>query len=239
MMRTILFTLLLGGLAALPAMAQDNDDTRRTVSVSGEGTARAAPDMATVRFGVVTEADDPEAARQQNAESAREAMNAVRELGVPEEDMRLETLRLQPRYEYDNDRRRREIIGYEATREVVVELDSLDLLPTVVAQVVERGANRLSGVQYDLRDRDSVRNEALQEAVTKARDKARLLAESLDAGLGRVLQISEQNYDFPRPFVRMEAAMAADQQAAAPEPEAFAAGEIEVNATVQVVFELE
>ena len=236
---SVVAALLLCSLFVPAAFAQDNDAARRTISVSGEGAVRAAPDRATVRFGVVTEAQAAEAAREQNATAARQALNAVRDLGVPENKIRLETLRLQPRYEYDEDRRSREQVGFQAVREVSVEVDSMDLVPTLVAQVVQQGANTLQGVQYDLQDRTAVRNEALQEAAADARGKADLLAEALGATRGEVLQINEQSFDFPRPMMRMDMAMQESARGGAPEPEAYAAGEIEVAATVQLVFALE
>ncbi len=224
----------------LPAQAQDPmmQSKERTVSVSGEGVVRAVPDQATVRFGVVTRAEDPEEARRLNAAAAREAMNAVRALGVDERKMRLETLSLQPAREYNPQTRRYDEVGFEAARQVVVELDDLEKLPTLVADIVQRGANRLDGVAYELKDRDQARDEALRKALTNARDKARLMAATLDVKLGPVLTIAEQSFDFPRPVLRMEAAMAVSKDAS-PEPEAYAAGEIEVRAVVQVVFALQ
>ena len=239
-------TLLLSLSAnAVPAAAQQNGSgmqarhhgPTRTVTVSGEGTARAAPDEATVRFSIVTEAETAEAAREQNAEASSNALNAAREL-VPEENVRLETLRLQPRYDYDQDEGERRLVGYEAMRTAVVEVDDLEVLPRLVALVVERGANRLEGIQYDLSDRAPVRREALQEAATDARDKAQVLAQSLGVAVGEVVQISEQGYQSPRRYQEVTvSAMRSD--AAQSEPDAYAAGQIEVTATVQVTFALE
>ncbi|PSR00436.1 MAG: SIMPL domain-containing protein [Bacteroidetes bacterium QS_9_68_14] len=246
--RPFLFALCAGCVALLlspaaPVVAQDGGDMQarhhgpqHTVTVSGEGSARAAPDEATVRFGVVTEAQTAEAARSQNAEASSRAMNAAREL-VDEDQIRLETLRLQPRYDYSNDER--ELIGYEAERTAVVEVDDLDVLPRLVARVVERGANRLEGISYDLSDRASVRREALQEAARDARDKAQTLAQSLDVSVGEVVQISERDYDAPQPRFRARAMAGDAEQAATPEPDAYAPGEIEVSADVQVTFALE
>lgn len=200
----------------------------------------AAPDQATVRFGIVSQAPTAEAARAQNAKAAKGAMNAVRELDVAEEKMQMEGLRLQPRREYNPQTERREEKGFEATRRVVVELDDLERLPRLVAEVMQRGANRLEGIDYALSDRSSIRDEALQTAASNAREKARLLVHALDASLGSVQQITEENFGFdqPQPRVRMEFAKSA-QAVAEPQPDAYAAGEIEVTARVQVVFELE
>jgi len=211
----------------------------RTVSVQGEGSVPVAPDRAIVRFGVVSRAETAEGARAQNAEASSRALNAVRGLGVPDARIRMERLQLQPRREYNRETRTHEEKGYEATRQVVVEIDSLDLLPTVVTRGVQQGANRLDGIQYDLQDRQAVRNDALRRAAESAREKAQLLAETLGASLGVVQRINEQNFDFPSPIVRMEAAAMKTADQAAPEPDAYAAGEIEVSATVQVTFRLQ
>lgn len=249
MQRRLTFSALMGLamllLGTAPAVAQDLGDllsgrAGRTVHVTGEGTVRVEPDQATIRFGVVTQAQDPEAAREQNAEAAKNALNAVRDLGVPERKIRLETLRLEPVYEYDDQRRTREIVAYEAVRTMVVELDDLEMLPTLVARVVQQGANRLLGLEYGLENRTQARNQALQEAVKDAQAKAELLANTLDEEIGRVVQIEEQHVDFPRPVIEMSTrGVETAQDAAAPEPEAYAAGEIEVRALVRVVFALE
>lgn len=231
------FALLLTSLAVAPAAAQDDD--RAAVTVSGEGTVTAQPDQAVVRFGVVTQAETAQEARTQNAEAAKNAMNAVRALDISDEKMRMESLRLQPRREYNPDTKRHEEKGYEATRQVVVEVDRLDVLPQLVADVVQGGANRLDNIDYQLSDRSQFRNDALREAAQTAQEKARLLAETLGTELGTVRTINEQNFDFVRPqpqMARMEMAKTAD--AAQAEPEAYAAGEIEVSAQVQVVFDL-
>lgn len=237
----VLLTLLVScGAMATAAWAQTPEVTPRVISVSGEGVVRVEPDMAVVRFGVVTAADTPEDARRRNAEAAAEVLNAVRELGVPERKIQLQVLRLQPRHVYNEQTRRMEEAGFEAIRQVVVELEDLEKLPDLVARVVQEGANRLESVAYDVQDRDAARDEALRDAVAKARQKAALIAETLEVQLGPVQRADEQGFSFPQPIVRMdvqESAMAKD--VAAPEPEAYAAGEIEVRATVQVVFAIQ
>lgn len=230
----------LGLLLTPVARAQNQPNAPdRTINVSGEGTVRVAPDMATVRFGIVTEADDPEVARKQNAEAASAAMNAVRDLGIPKERIQLETLQLQPKREYDPETRQYKEKGFEAVRQVSVEVHDLEQLPTLVARVVQQGANRLQGIEYDLQDRTDARNDALRAAAMNAREKAQLLAETVGVQLGAVRSISEQSLDFPRPVFRATLDMAkAEASQAAPEPDAYSAGEIEVKANVQVVFDL-
>ncbi len=235
-----LSTLIFSILLAVPVQAQTSDSPSRTVRVSGEATVKTAPDQATVRFGIVTRAKTAEAARAQNAEAAKGAMNAVRELDVPESKIRMEMLRLQPRREYNPKTEEREEKGYEASRQVVVEVSDLEQLPTLVTRVVQSGANRLEGIDYGLSDRASLRNDALRTAAQNARDKAELLATTLGAELGPVQQIQEQSFGFNEPSPRVQMQFSSkSMEDSAPEPDAYAAGEIEVNATVQLVYVLQ
>ena len=226
-------------VSAANAQMHDHPPLQRRVSVSGEGIVRVLPDMATVRFGVVTVAMDPQEATRLNTQAAADAMNAVRKLGIEERLIRLETLRLQPHREWDEDRRRFEEKGYEAVREVTVELHDLDKLPQLIADVVQKGANRLNQIEYELREKDAARNEALREAVINAREKAQLLASTLGETLGRVEQVNEQSFDFPRPIYRAEMAQAAPAKDDMANPDAFAAGEIEIRVNVHTTFYLE
>ena len=97
----VLATMVTGSFSNNYIMAQSVNSETRMVTVSGEGVVNIVPDMATVRFGIVVNDKDPEEARRINAETAREAMNSIRELGIPESKLSLQTLRLQPLREYD------------------------------------------------------------------------------------------------------------------------------------------
>lgn len=233
---SFLFSLL---LLALPAMAQTSaSPDARTITVSGVGTVEAEPDEATVQFAVVTRAETAEDARRQNAEAAEQAMNAVRALGVAERKIQLLTLRLDEDWEYRNNERIRK--GYIARRDVKVTVEDLDLVPRLVAEVVEQGANELGGIQYGLQNREAVEDEALREALARARQKAGLMAAALDASLGRGRQVVEGGVHIPQPppvmYARAEMAMDAG---GGDHAGAYAAGEITVRATVSVTFELE
>ena len=131
--------------------------------------------------------------------------------------------------------------GFKATRDLVVVVEDLDVLPTVISQIVQNGVNRLNGVSYGLQKKDEVRDRALVLAVRRAKQKAELMAQTLDANLGEVLKINEQSFTMPSPMLNMESSprLMMAKSDAAPEPEAFAAGEIEVKAVVQVVFQLQ
>lgn len=242
-MKSFILSIVVSIVALMPASARQTQtqEVQRTVTVSGESVVRVLPDQATVRFGIVSRDRRPEKAQQKNDEASRDAMNAVRRLGIEERKMRLQSLQLQPDNQYNSDTQTWEQVGFIATREVEVILDDLDLLPSVVQQIVAEGANRLNGVSYGLADETTVRVSALEKAALNAKAKASLLATTLDATLGPVLTINEQGVYVPRPDIMLRAqameGVMADVQAP-PDPSSYAAGEIEVRATVNLVFSL-
>lgn len=209
----------------------------RTVSVSGMGTVHVLPDQATVRFGVVSVHDDAEFARALNAKAAAKSMDSIKRLNVEERKIKLDVLRLEPNRVFDEQTRRTIEKGFRATREVSVELEDLDLLPQLIANVVGEGANRIQGITYGLQDQRKVELEAIELAIVDAKSRADVMVRTLDAKLGIILSIAEQGVSVPRPALLFERAISSDKmQSNAATPEAFASGEIEVTANVTLVF---
>lgn len=235
-MRFLLLSLLLP-LLAMSAQAQMNPAPPRTLSVSASDTVRVMPDRVIVRFAVVSRGQEADAVRRQNEQAARDALNAVRQAGIPERQIQLRGLRLEEEVEYRNGRRVR--IGFIARRDVEVTIDEMDRLPAVVARVSEAGANELGGIDYQLRDRRSAEDEALRRAATRAREKADVLAATLGASIVGVHSVSESGTSVPQPPMPMMAMRMEAADASAGEPEAYAAGEIIIRAAISVAFELD
>ncbi|WP_245771926.1 SIMPL domain-containing protein [Rhodothermus profundi] len=234
--------LVIGALPSLAALGQvvrvgTETPAVPTITVQGEGVVRVQPDRATLRFAIVTRDLDPERARQRNAEAARRALNAIRTLGIEPRYLHLETLTLHPVREYNPSRRQWEEKGYEVRRVLRVELTDLDRLPAVVALAVQRGANRLQGIQYDVSNREEIRIAALQAAVQNAREKARQMLTVLNREVGNPIRVTEQALEFPRPVWRADLAALRTTEAS-PEPEAYAVGDIEVRARVEITFSI-
>jgi hypothetical protein len=236
----ILFAGCTSSQPSIAQTAQPMEKWQRTVTVGGQGKATAVPDKATVWFGIVTRAEDPELARERNAKTAADAMNAIRAMGVEERKLKLQSLRIQPVQEYNPSTQQYIEKGYEAYRDLAVEVEDLELLPRLIAEIVQKGANRLNNIQYGLKDDAAFRNEALVEAVQEARAKAELMATTAGAKLGAVLIIQEEGFSMPVPMVAMDMAAAPMMKATreTAEPDAYAAGEMEVSTSVRITYAL-
>jgi uncharacterized protein YggE len=87
----------------------------------------------------------------------------------------------------------------------------------------------VSGVRFDLKQRDRLEREALRLAVADARARAEAAAAGAGMTLGGVLRIDEQRAAGPEPRPVMMAMRADVQEKAAPP---IAAGELEIRVVV-------
>jgi uncharacterized protein YggE len=207
---------------------------RPSVRAVGEATVSARPDQARIDIGVVTQAPTAQAAATLNAKQLDGVLNDLRTaLG---KSVRLQTtsFSLQPDYRHPRDGGRPTITGYTARNIVQVETNDLGSVGKLIDLVTQSGANTIQGLHYMLRDPQAVREQALQEAVKKARANADAMASALGVKIVRVLSIEQSESPPVRPMMAM--ARMAEMAAAPPTP--TEPGTIDVSANVVLTVEL-
>ena len=222
--------------ACMIGLAVPGHAAERTITVTGIGTASAAPDILTVNIGV--EASGKDAAGTMRAVNARAGavLDVARSLGVAPRDMQTGGVSLSPIY--DNQRntngsnREPRIVGYRAANTVMIRLRDLDTAGEAVGALVEAGANRLNGLSFGFADATALTDQARRNAVADARRKAELYAEAAGVALGPVLTIQEQGGGGPRPML-MARSMDAMESAVPLER-----GENSISAQVHTVWEI-
>ncbi|MBI4128843.1 MAG: SIMPL domain-containing protein [Parcubacteria group bacterium] len=178
----------------------------RNFTVSGDGKAFAVPDVAQFEFSVITEGGkDIAKLQQENTDRVNGAIAFLRKNNVEEKDIRTYDYRVDPRYQYyscppEGACPPQEIVGYTVTQTVSVKVRKYEAVGTLLAGVVQNGANSVSQLAFILDDPTKVQNEAREEAITKAKTKADALARAGDFALGRLLSIEETGTSPPRPF---------------------------------------
>lgn len=219
--------LLLG-----PGLAVADDDPDGTLTVNGQGSVQAAPDMAEITVGVVTQAKSAREALSANNEKAADVLAFLRKSGVAEKDMQSTNLSISPQY---NNRRngepvQPEIIGYVVNNNLRIAVRELDGFGAILDGVVTSGANNVNGIRFDVSNRAALEREATALAVKDALARARNIAGAADVKLGKPITISEGGgYRPPQPF------LARAESAAVP----IATGELSIGASVSVVFEID
>jgi uncharacterized protein len=214
-------------------------DTIPVLTVSGSGTARVAPDEATVRLGVVAQAQSARAAQDQVNRAANAVLDAIQKLGIKAEDVQTSGLSLSPLYSQNNrpgaESQAPRITGYQANNSVTVRMDDLTKVGPVIDAGLGAGANTLDGVDFDLRNDEAARSQALTSAARSARAKAETLAKALGLRLGEILEVAEGGVSITPPPVPRIARMAmAESMGSTP----VSAGQVEVEASVTLRFRI-
>ncbi|PPS78910.1 SIMPL domain-containing protein [Streptomyces sp. MH60] len=197
------------------------------ISVFGSGTVRAEPSLARVRPAVDVLEPSPEQAFQRAGEAVARLREVLRRHGVP--DASVSGSRLNLSSEYNGHGGGRTLLGYRCQASYAVETGALDDLERLIADVVDAGAHRIDGVEFDVRDKQALLDEARRRAVAAARRKAQVYAEAADARLGPVLHIQD---------VESEPVAAFRASAGGGPPGALAPGAVEVSARVVLGFSL-
>lgn len=202
----LILVLLVVGYAAISyANSYGKSVYPPAFSVSGEGEVVAVPDIAKFSFGVVTQGGNDVAALQEdNTGKVNSAIEFLKSQGVEEEDIKTSQYNISPRYNFNDSRlvngsRSDQIIGYTVTQSVEVTIRDFADIGTILSGVVENGANTVSDFRFTFDDPAEITNEARKQAIEDAKRKARLMAESGDFRIGRLLSIEESGFT-PYPY---------------------------------------
>lgn len=236
--------LLLIAAVFQPAKAQerivirDEQQLRRTITVTGNGEVSAAPDHAVVRLGATAQAEDAAAAQTQVNEIMQKALSAIEKVSIPRKSIRTSGLTLSPIYASPKDRNNsteQKIIAYRAHNTIEVTVENIKLVGEVIDAGLKAGANRLEGVSFGLRDDLEERTTALTKAVDEARAKARTVARALDVPLGNVREVVEGGVHILRQerYAMARGMMAADAMQTPVEP-----GEVRIQASVTIHYDI-
>ncbi|WP_428928378.1 SIMPL domain-containing protein [Marinibacterium sp. SX1] len=227
------FALMVGLAAGLAAQVTPGearaDSPLREITVSGQGSVAAGPDMATITIGVTEQADEARDAMQQASVSVSAILERLGEMGIDPSDIQTRRLTVNP--VWSNRRSGDEpaqITGFVASNAISLRIRDLSSLGGVLDQILAEGANDFGGLQFSLQDPEPLVNDARRAAVADAMAKAQLYAEAAGVTLGPVQSLSEQGGN-PRPMM-ME--MAAARDVSVP----VAQGEVTVESSVTMVF---
>ncbi|MFJ2237148.1 SIMPL domain-containing protein [Streptomyces sp. NPDC087859] len=225
-----------GAAAAGPAVSAARVmSAPATVTVTGEGSAVAKPDIAVVGAGVEVTAKTTQAALNAQNEAAAALLKAVRAQGIADADIRTENVSLSPVYDYQDGEST--LRGYRAAQSFSIKVREVAATGALITAVTEAtgDAGRIDSVVFDLEDRRPLQARARKAAYRDAHAKATQYAELGGHRLGRLVSLSEggTGYVLPVPPV------AGDAPGAGIGAVPLAPGEIRATASVTAVYALD
>ena len=233
-MRVIALCLLLATTLSCQA-DETGGPAAALISVAGQGSVAAAPDMASITVGVASQAEDARSAVAAN-NAAMAALNKTLDgFDIEARDRQSRGFNVQPRY--DNRRNTNgmpEIAGYSVSNQVTIRVRDLDRLGDLLGAVVDSGGNTINSLSFGNSNADALLDEARKLAVENARHKAELYADAAGGKLGRTVSIAEAGASVPRPeLYQGSVRMMAASDMSVP----ISSGENEIRATVNAVYE--
>lgn len=201
------------------------------LTISADGKAEAAPDMASVSLGVMTEAQTAAAALAANATRMNALTQSLRRAGIAERDIQTSNLSVSPQYAYVENQPPR-LTGYQASNTVNARVRNLANVGRAIDGAVAAGGNTVNGISFSHANPDAQLDAARRAAAAEARRRADLYATAFGLRVHRTVAISEGGgYSPPMPV--MFAARMADAAQTPVSP-----GEIETRVTLSVTYEL-
>jgi uncharacterized protein YggE len=210
----------------------------RSIIVSAEGRATVAPDLARLSFAVISEGEDPEKLQVDNSKKMNASIDFIKAQGIDPKDIQTANYNLQPRYEYDEKKRKSFISGYTLSQTVNVRIRDFDKISPILAKLPSLGINQINGVNFEVEDPDKYLNSAREEAFKRAYEKAAAMAKQNKARLGRVVTFSEGFGGGPVPYPRFLEAAAYGKGGLDMAPPPIEPGSEEISVTVSVTYEL-
>jgi uncharacterized protein len=214
-MKAKLFVALLALLAPLSVQSQDILPTTASVSqivVVGHGEVKVSPDRASIQISVQTRAPTAAAASAQNATSQQAVLNALRTLGLGNDQLSTANYNVSPEQRYQEGKDP-VIVGYSVTNTILVEVRKLTQVGAVIDAALSHGANMINSLQFFSSNTEVARRTAIAQAIEKARADADAAARAAHGALGGLLELNIAAYatNPPRPMVMFRAAAGAAQ----------------------------
>jgi len=226
--------LVLGGAAVAQQPGQPSlkiEPTNRTLALSATDGVSVEPEVAILHIGFETAPTDAKSAYAAGSRKSNAIMDALKQAGVEESDIRSVSQYLSPDYTYPKQHR------YTLTQQWTVRCT-----PARAAELldiaVDAGATSSGEIDWTVKDEKALADQALNRTTARLRESAETLAHGMGVKLGVLLYTSNEvtSRFMPAPMTAQFAFKAKADNTA---PLAVAPQKVSREATVYAVFTIE
>ena len=216
-------------------------DTVNTITVTETGEIYTKPDLVLASFSVITEAETVSEALSVNTENMNSIIDFVKSQGIEEKDLKTTSFNIYPRYEYLDDggyySSERVLVSYEVSQNLQVKIRDLEIIGFIIEGATAAGANNVGDLQFTVDDQEDLKKQARNQAIDKAKGKAKELASDLDVKLIRIVDFSESSYSPVYDYAK-ELSSTMGIGGGGPEVPQIESGESKITVTVSVTYEI-
>ncbi len=210
------------------------DQMAPTITVSGNGTASASPDLRSVDLTMTATGATSNAAQDAQSVKMTSLLTSLEALAIADADIKTFNYSVYPTYDYDQSPAA--ITGYEASQTVTVTMRDAQLVASVLQVAGDNGITSINDVALTIEDTSALEAEARVEALAEARSQAQSIADAMGATLGKPVSYYESTGgSYPTYYSKEMMGMGSADSAMPTIPE----GENEVTMSVTVTYAIE
>ncbi len=230
----LILAVVLSACGVAAAQAPQQQPPLRTLTVTGNGEIKVDPDRASIYIGVHTEDPDAKAAVSKNTAQTTQVIDALKAMGIDPKDIQTSNYSVYPQQNYGPDN---QVKGttFMVDNTVNVTVRDLNKLGDILSEAANVGANNISGIQFDLSNKDTAMNDARSQAIAQGKQIATEMAKAAGVTLGEIQSMSFSG-GVPSPIFMSKDAFA--REAAAPAVP-VSPGQIDISADVTIVFAIQ
>lgn len=234
------FTLSIAFILSAPfivAVEHSNEMNFPHLVVRGESLLFKPADQLEISVGVMTEDVNPQKALQSNNEKMEQVVKELNGAGLTSKEYRTGQFQIRPVYTNPPQNApidwKQKIDHYEVTNSLHIKTENLPWAGKFLSVASQAGSNQIDHIQFNLKEPRQYRAEAIQKATENAIADAKVLAEAAQVKLikARYVALDPNVNHFSAPRLMM-AKMGT--QGDVP----LEAGDVEVRAAVEMIFEI-
>ncbi len=194
------------------------------IIVIGEGEVFVTPDTAIIYVGVETIDTNLSTAQNENSNIVNNLITILKDNNISENDIKTKEFNIYQKHDYSQGEK---FTGYFISTNLEFKTKELNNIGTIINQLIENGVNKFNGINFTLEKFDDAYNQALENALENAKNKAfSLYNKELN-----IIKIVEEKNNIVCLRNNMGYAQAIN------EITKFMKGELKINATISVIFE--
>lgn len=179
-----------------------NSQQENLLTITGTGTIKALPDLISITVGVETQGQTANETLRENSDKMNAVIDSIVKLGVDKQNISTSSFYLYPIYIYKENESPK-LVGYRVSNTVTVTISKFDLAGKIIDESVKSGANEVTGVSFLFSDslKSQLENQAIENAVNDARNKAEVALKPLNMKIIGVKSIQINRGYWPSPIV--------------------------------------
>lgn len=242
----VLVVLLVVGLIVSNAVKSYAERMNpNTIVINGTGKVSAVPDVSTINFTIRVSSDgnDTKTLQAEIAKKAESTFAKLEDLGIVRTDMRTSNYSVNPKYSYRDCSRMiapcesSYVVGYEASESVDIKIRNTENVSKVLDVLAEEKITEVYGPNFEVDDVERLKNEARNLAIRDAREKAKVLADSLGVEIEKIVSFSDAS-SYPPVVPMAYDAMRNTAKVQAEVMPQIEAGQEEIVSNVAITFQI-